>query len=467
MDDQEPNLLLLSELVNALGYDSDQARNGIDALRSVEKTQPDLILLDIMMPQMDGQQVLERLMNDPVHRHIPVIIISATDDIDRVSNCISLGAADYLVKPFNMRLLKARIHSCLEKKRLYDNDQRQQEQIREATEKIKEQYKAITEKNETLKEEVQKRSLAERDLRTAQRMALRNAHATGMAEIANSVLHNIGNTLNSVNTSCHQLWEVLSHSCHPKIILANQLLASTVKELRLEDGAIKDRLADLMTYYHTLGETLVSDNHRMNHEIDALLDRVEIIKNIIQAQRNVSSGRAFTEAVDLRRVVEDVLRLQEQSLESYDIQVETRITATRMVSGQKTKISHVLLNLITNSKESMEQSINPRFIRLEVYDHDIDEVVMIVSDTGEGIPKDALKKIFHHGFTTRSESEGFGLHASAIAIAEMEGRIIAESDGPGLGATFKLYFKAYKNPKELSGQGNEAVMHINSDPGGK
>lgn len=466
MDDQEPNLLLLHELVSALDYDSDQARDGIEALKLVEKTLPDLILLDIMMPEMDGEQVLQHLMADKRYRHIPVIMVSAVDDIERVATCISLGAADYLVKPFNMRLLKARIQSCLEKKRLHDKDTLQQSQIREANEKIKEQYKAITQQNATLQEEIRKRSCAERDLRSAQRMALRNAHATGMAEIASSVLHNIGNTLNSVNTSCHQLWEILSHNCHPKFSLANQLLLSSIKELAIEDEEKRAKLNNLVTYYHTLADNMGLENERLSHEIDSLLERVEIIKNIIQAQRNISSGRAFTEAVDLKRVVDDVLRLQEESLNTYQVSVETRITAAKMVSGQKTKISHILLNLIINARESMESSHNPRYIRIEVGDHGPDEVVMTVSDTGEGIPAESLKKIFHHGFTTRSESEGFGLHATAIAISEMDGRIIALSDGPGLGATFKIFFKVYKSPEELSGQGNEAIMNVNPSNGG-
>jgi response regulator RpfG family c-di-GMP phosphodiesterase len=81
------------------------------------------VLLDIMMPKMNGYQVLEHLKNDPNLRHIPVIVISAVDDINSVVECIELGAEDYLPKPFNAVLLAARIRNCLEKKWLRDQEQ--------------------------------------------------------------------------------------------------------------------------------------------------------------------------------------------------------------------------------------------------------------------------------------------------------------------------------------------------------
>ncbi len=82
----------------------------------------DLVLLDITMPEMDGYQVLEHLKADTTLRNIPVVMISAVDEIDNVARCISLGAEDYLAKPFNAVLLRARVAACLEKKRLRDQE---------------------------------------------------------------------------------------------------------------------------------------------------------------------------------------------------------------------------------------------------------------------------------------------------------------------------------------------------------
>ncbi|HEO65029.1 MAG TPA: response regulator, partial [Spirochaetes bacterium] len=96
------------------------AENGYKALDICRSQDIDLVLLDIMMPGMDGYQVLEQLKADESLSHIPVIVISAIDEVESAVRCIEIGAEDYLSKPFNPVLLKARVHSCLEKKRLHD-----------------------------------------------------------------------------------------------------------------------------------------------------------------------------------------------------------------------------------------------------------------------------------------------------------------------------------------------------------
>src|SRR5215468_6290111 len=97
------------------------------------KAEPfDLVLLDIMMPQLNGYEVLERMKADPRLRHIPVIMISAVDEIDSVIRCIELGAEDYLPKPFSATLLRARVGACLERKQLHDQLTARTEELRES-----------------------------------------------------------------------------------------------------------------------------------------------------------------------------------------------------------------------------------------------------------------------------------------------------------------------------------------------
>ena len=119
------------------------------------------MLLDIMMPVMDGYEVLQRLKADVSLRQIPVIMISALHELNSVVRCIEMGAEDYLSKPFNPTLLKARISASLEKKRFRQT---------------------------------------ERDLEKA-RQLLETSRQAGMAEVATNILHNVGNVLNSVNVS--------------------------------------------------------------------------------------------------------------------------------------------------------------------------------------------------------------------------------------------------------------------------
>jgi two-component system sensor histidine kinase/response regulator len=122
VDDIEANRDLLARRLHREGYATEMAADGRQALAMIAARKPDLVLLDIMMPEMDGYQVLEALKASPEWRDIPVIAISAVDEIDSVVRCIEMGAEDYLPKPFNPVLLRARISASLEKKRLRDRE---------------------------------------------------------------------------------------------------------------------------------------------------------------------------------------------------------------------------------------------------------------------------------------------------------------------------------------------------------
>jgi adenylate cyclase len=124
VDDNEGNREILSRRLVRDGYTVISAEDGRRALDLLRGQAIDLVLLDVMMPEMDGYEVLKRLKSDEVLRYIPVLMISALDEVDSVIRCIELGAEDYLPKPFNPVLLRARIGACLEKKRLRDQDVR-------------------------------------------------------------------------------------------------------------------------------------------------------------------------------------------------------------------------------------------------------------------------------------------------------------------------------------------------------
>jgi two-component system cell cycle response regulator len=122
VDDNEFNRDLLARGLVRQGHRYGLATHGKEALEMLARKNYDLVLLDIMMPEMDGFEVLARIKADPVRKHIPVIMISALDQIDSVVRCIEMGAEDYLPKPFDPVLLRARVGACLEKKRLRDHE---------------------------------------------------------------------------------------------------------------------------------------------------------------------------------------------------------------------------------------------------------------------------------------------------------------------------------------------------------
>ncbi len=131
VDDIEANRDVLSRRLKRQGHTVTTAENGSQALQSLRESVFDLVLLDIMMPEMDGYEVLRRLKADPALGHIPVIMISALNELDSVVRCIELGAEDYLPKPFNPILLKARIGACLEKKRSRDRETQDHRRMQE------------------------------------------------------------------------------------------------------------------------------------------------------------------------------------------------------------------------------------------------------------------------------------------------------------------------------------------------
>ena len=122
VDDSEINRDVLARRLGRQGYTTAAAENGRKALEMVRTQKFDLLLLDIMMPELNGYQVLRHLKTDPHLRDIPVIMISALDDMDSIVRCIKLGAEDHLPKPFDPVLLRARIGASLEKKRLRDQE---------------------------------------------------------------------------------------------------------------------------------------------------------------------------------------------------------------------------------------------------------------------------------------------------------------------------------------------------------
>jgi two-component system, cell cycle response regulator len=122
VDDNSMNRIMLSRYVTKLGYQASVAENGRQALEKLQSTSFDLVLLDVQMPEMDGYEVLEQMKTTPRLRDIPVIMISAVEEIESVVRCIELGAQDYLPKPFNSVLLRARLTACLERKRMRDQE---------------------------------------------------------------------------------------------------------------------------------------------------------------------------------------------------------------------------------------------------------------------------------------------------------------------------------------------------------
>lgn len=135
VDDEMVNRVLLSTNLQESGYVVETAADGQQAWEMLGAQQFDVVLLDLIMPRVDGYEVLAQMRGDSVLRHIPVIVISSMDEIESVARCIEMGATDYLTKPFNPVLLHARLNASLANKRMHDMEQAYLKQIQAEQEK--------------------------------------------------------------------------------------------------------------------------------------------------------------------------------------------------------------------------------------------------------------------------------------------------------------------------------------------
>ncbi|MEO1672189.1 MAG: SpoIIE family protein phosphatase [Cyanobacteria bacterium J06631_2] len=154
VDDSGTNRAILSKQVEAEGYRVATAGNGKQAIMMIQTGAFDLILLDIMMPKINGYQVLKWIRNSS-WKHIPTIMISALEQTNSVVKCIEMGAADYLTKPFNSTLLKARLGACLEQKRLRDLESHSAQQLVFANQKISQLNNRLRVENNRLSSELE------------------------------------------------------------------------------------------------------------------------------------------------------------------------------------------------------------------------------------------------------------------------------------------------------------------------
>jgi class 3 adenylate cyclase len=182
VDDDEANRNVLSRRLFRLGYRVIEAGNGREALEALDASPIDLVLLDVMMPEMDGYEVLERRRDVPALRDIPVIMISALDQMESVIRCVELGAEDYLSKPFDPVLLKARVAACLEKKRLRDAERTLLATVTRQAEELRGWNADLERRVEEKAREVERLSLMQRFVPPQLAQAL----AAGGTELLNS-----------------------------------------------------------------------------------------------------------------------------------------------------------------------------------------------------------------------------------------------------------------------------------------
>lgn len=259
----------------------------------------------------------------------------------------------------------------------------------------------------------------------------------GMVEIADSVLHNVGNLLNSVITSSQMIKGCVRNSKLRDLHRANRLLRmhfDDIESFILEDP----RGRVLLEYYLQLDEFLESEQQDVEENVARLMDKITTIQEVIEARQNAMTKGMETEMLYLPDLVRDAVSILRASLERHFIRVETFFDDPPQIPVQRTQFLHMMIHLLKNAREAMVQTPPPqRFIRITMKCRNAD-LLLSVTDGGEGVEGDKLKTIFEEGYTTKEGSTGMGLHAATMAMKKMGGRIWAESGGHNRGATLHL-----------------------------
>lgn len=292
--------------------------------------------------------------------------------------------------------------------------------------------------NENLTREIAERKKAEKALRKAQEIAVANAHQAGKAEFASSVLHNINNVLNTVGVANESMVELVRTSRMGNLIRALNLVKANRDNLAhylTED----DRGKLIPGYLGDLVEVLAKEHEIIGDELEVMTRHIRLMKGIIETQQNHAKGAIGSERVDLVLLCEDALHLQQPAIERHHIEVRRDYRSEDPVDARKAELTHILINLVKNAVEAMGFQAE-RVLGLTTARDEQGRLYLEVSDTGVGIAADDMARLFTHGFTTKQDGHGFGLHYCQRVMQEMGGQITVASEGPGLGARFRLVF---------------------------
>jgi PAS domain S-box-containing protein len=259
----------------------------------------------------------------------------------------------------------------------------------------------------------------------------------GKAEIATNVLHNVGNVLNSVNVSATLVMESITQSRVSGLAKATALMQEHTHDLGTY-LTLDPRGKLLPAYLIQISEHLLADQKMSLKELKFLGQNIEHIKEIVAMQQTYAGASDAIENVNFRDLMDEALRVNMPSLPHDELHIVQEVDDIPMVRLDKHKILQILVNLMNNAKQACEASDRTHKQMTLRAGTNNGRVIIMVADNGVGIPSENLTKIFNHGFTTKENGHGFGLHSAALTAHQLGGSLHVQSDGIDQGATFTL-----------------------------
>ena len=304
----------------------------------------------------------------------------------------------------------------------------------------------VLERTRALRLEVAERRRVERELVSANALTYAISHRAGMAEVANSVLHNVGNVLNSANVSALILYEQHKTTSLRDFPLAISLMTAHRNDLAqylLQDP----RGRQLPEYLTLLAEVWESEYANAIKELEQLMLSMQHIKEIVARQQSLSGQGGLKVRMNLKDVLHDAISLLAVQLKEFEIDVSCQVADSVWWTGDRVKLTQIILNILMNGQQAIMASVERNIRKLQIQVSQIHEHALRIDiiDNGIGMTEATLRGLFSYGFTTKENGHGLGLHASAVAAHEMGGTLTAHSDGMYLGSTFSLTLPIDRN----------------------
>ena len=414
VDDTPNNIRLLFDVLDSAGFDISVVRNGETALEKLHHIQPDLILLDVMMPGIDGFETCRRVKSNPETRDIPIIFMTALSDTEHKVSGLKIGAIDYITKPIQVEEVLARVNVHLD--------------LRNA--QIKVQQEVIERKKTELE---LRQTLA--SMQQMQTQLIQSEKMSALGNLVAGVAHEINNPLGflngSISNATDNVEDLLEH-----IKLYQQECSSPT-------DAITEHAEDIDLEY------LSEDLPKIFESMRKATYRIQSISNSL---RTFARGDTQCKVnADLNEGIDNTILILKYRLKANEkrpaIEVITNYGDLPEVECFPGQLNQVFMNILANAIDALSESNkelsyqeiekNPNRITIKTYLED-NQVKISIADNGKGMSEEVKQKIFDHLFTTKKVGKGTGLGLSIarqIIIEKHSGSLEVNSE-PGNGTEF-------------------------------
>ncbi|MEH1787360.1 response regulator [Nostoc sp.] len=402
VDDNPTNLSVLCEALNSEGFRFRVAVDGESAIAQAERNQPELILLDVQMPGIDGFETCRRLKANPVTQNIPIIFTTALADIESKTKGFCLGAVDYIPKPFAQEEVIARVRVHLQLKQL----------------------------NESLEQQVSDRTKA---LQQAQVQLVQQEKLSTLGELIAGIGHEINNPVNFISSNIPPLQEYIT---------------GVTELLRLYEQEYPNPTAKITTTIHNLDLNFVLED--MVKILNSLKLGSERIQNISNSLRNFCRSDSDAKiSADLHQGLDSTLMILQHRLKANgdrpQIEVIKNYGLLPHINCYLGQMNQVFMNILANAVDALDDAIMqgkisnliPQIqITTEINSEQL--VIIRIADNGIGVPERLKKRLFEPLFTTKTVGKGTGLGLSIAyeIVVEKHNGVLEVNSQPGGGTEF-------------------------------